>query len=313
MTSLRALTYHRVATLSEDSDLNPRLISAEPSSFEAQLRWLRRRHAVVSLADVLAAVDRRKGLPRRAVLITFDDAYADLADHAIPILRTLGLPATVFVPTAFPNHPERSFHADRLHRAFTRSARTDLPMIKGVELPIGSPDERRASLRKTQHLVKSLPHDEADALVEHLCTELGVPPYDRKSVLSWDELRELARNGFTIAAHSRSHAMLTRLPLPEVRREASAAYEDLVRELGVVLPVFCYPNGSHDDGVVAAVREAGYRLAFTTRDGENDVAVDDPMRLRRTNITRKTSGPIFRLRLTRWGARFDRWRHGRAG
>jgi peptidoglycan/xylan/chitin deacetylase (PgdA/CDA1 family) len=189
-----------------------------------------------------------------------------------------------------------------------RAERDELHTQDGT-LPLRNPSERRASLRTIQHRVKRLPHDQAEALVERVCQSLGAAPCHRKTVLSWDELRHLSRSGFTIAAHSRSHAILTRVPLPQVRDEAHAARLDLERELGDVAPVFCYPNGGHDDDVVAAVRDQGYRLAFTADDGENDLAIDDPMRLRRTNITPRTSGAIFRLRMTRWGARFDRWRH----
>lgn len=308
MTSLRVLTYHRVATPDADADLNPRLISATPDVFEEQMRRLRRRHAVVPMAEVLDAVERGTALPRRAVLLTFDDAYADLADHAIPILETLKLPATLFVPTAFPDHPERSFRADRLHRAFSRSD------LKHISTPMGtlslvSPDDRRASLRLVQDRLKRTPHAEAETLVARICEELGAAPCLRKSVLSWNQLRELARNGFAVAAHSRNHAILTRVPIAEVHREAAGAREDLLRELGLFLPVLCYPNGSHDDAVVAAVRDEGYRVAFTTRDGGNDLAVDDPLRLRRTSITRRTTGLILRLRMTPLGARFDSWRH----
>jgi peptidoglycan/xylan/chitin deacetylase (PgdA/CDA1 family) len=189
-----------------------------------------------------------------------------------------------------------------------RSDRTALHTPDGT-LPLRNLGERLASLRAIQHRVKQMPHDEAEALVVSICEKLDAAPIEKKTVLSWDELRELSQNGIAVAAHSRTHAILTRVPLPKVHDEARGAREDLRRELGDVLPVFCYPNGSHDDGVVAVVREEGFRLAFTVEDGENDLATDDPMRLRRTNITPRTSGAIFRLRMTRWGTRFDSWRH----
>jgi peptidoglycan/xylan/chitin deacetylase (PgdA/CDA1 family) len=37
----------------------------------------------------------------RVLAVTFDDAYRSLIELALPILRRLGLPATVFVPTSF--------------------------------------------------------------------------------------------------------------------------------------------------------------------------------------------------------------------
>jgi peptidoglycan/xylan/chitin deacetylase (PgdA/CDA1 family) len=39
--------------------------------------------------------------PERSFLVTFDDAYASLLDHAAPLLRDLEVPAVVFVPTAY--------------------------------------------------------------------------------------------------------------------------------------------------------------------------------------------------------------------
>jgi len=39
-------------------------------------------------------------VPERSLMITFDDAYSDLAEHALPVLEKHGYPAIVFVPTS---------------------------------------------------------------------------------------------------------------------------------------------------------------------------------------------------------------------
>jgi peptidoglycan/xylan/chitin deacetylase (PgdA/CDA1 family) len=52
---------------------------------------------VVSLADVLAAVNEGAPLPERAVAITIDDAYRSVYDVAYPLFKARGLPFTVFV------------------------------------------------------------------------------------------------------------------------------------------------------------------------------------------------------------------------
>ena len=51
----------------------------------------------------------------RVVVAFFDDGYLDFAEHAWPTLQSLGIPAVLFVPTAFPDHPGPGFWWDRLY------------------------------------------------------------------------------------------------------------------------------------------------------------------------------------------------------
>lgn len=85
------LCYHTV-----DPDFRSRL-SVAPDRFAAQAAWLARHRRVVDMATALTLVGRRGTLPRGTVALTFDDGLAGLYPHALPVLRRLGLPATVFV------------------------------------------------------------------------------------------------------------------------------------------------------------------------------------------------------------------------
>src|SRR3712207_2813854 len=119
---LRVLTYHRVDEPDAQPTLYPGLISATPAAFEQQMRYLSKHYNVVSMAEVLAAF-QGAALPPRSVLVTFDDAYRDFAEHAWPTLRRYRLPATVFVPTAFPDRPQRIFWWDQLYHAVNTAHR----------------------------------------------------------------------------------------------------------------------------------------------------------------------------------------------
>ncbi len=306
---LRILTYHRVAHPQDTPGLNPRTISATPHVFAEQMRLLARKYRVVSMEEVLHAVAMRKKLPPRAVLLTFDDAYCDFGESAWPILRREKLPATLFVPTGYPDHPERSFWWDRLHRAFCQSAQKRIMLAPVGELELHSPPALHESLKRTQNYVKTLPHDAALHFIDEVCLRLDGHIAPHKSVLSWSELRELNREGVTLGAHTVSHPIMTKLSTERVRLEITQSQQDLQRELGKTLPIFCYPNGGHDEAVVALLREEGYRLAFTTLDGQNDLSRVDPLRLRRTNLTRHTSPLLLRVRLMKWAAYVDAWRH----
>jgi peptidoglycan/xylan/chitin deacetylase (PgdA/CDA1 family) len=86
------LMYHSVSA-------SPDLLSITPAAFRRHMRFIAGRYAVVRLVDLPALLARDTDHVRR-VVITFDDAYRDFEEHALPVLAELGLPATVFVPTA---------------------------------------------------------------------------------------------------------------------------------------------------------------------------------------------------------------------
>ncbi len=274
------------------------------------MQHLARHYHVIGMPQFLNAIEKGAPLPKRAVLITFDDAYADFAEIAWPILKRFQLPATMFVPTAYPDHPERVFWWDKLYQAFNATTRTELCGIPFGPLPLRSSKEKRRALHIVQDYCTTIADDEAVRLVDCVCSELtrGLVYYG--SVLSWDQLRGLVNEGLTLGSHTRTHPIMTQVTPDRMREEIRASQEDLKREIGTALPILCYPNGNHDDTVAAILRDEGMRLAFTTLSGENKSESLDLLRLRRVILTPRTSTPVFCVRLLRLGAYFDAWRHG---
>jgi predicted ATP-grasp superfamily ATP-dependent carboligase/peptidoglycan/xylan/chitin deacetylase (PgdA/CDA1 family) len=305
---VRILTYHRVIDPAHPSVGYPGVVSATPAAFERQMRYLERYYDIVSAPRVLDALEGGSRLPARPVLITFDDAYVDFGEVAWPILRRRGLPATLFVPTAYPDDPDREFWWDRLHRAVFSTGRDEL-----LGTPLGRLDlhraHRRAVLRVLQRWLKSLTHADALRWMDAVCHELGVTEIKPAPVLGWDALRRLAADGVTLAPHTRTHPALDRMPLSAAQAEIRGSREDLDREIGSSAPIFAYPFGTRDERVVTTLRKERFEAAVTQQDGPNPFPVADPFGLRRTNITRRTSPIAFALRLTSVGARFDAWRH----
>jgi peptidoglycan/xylan/chitin deacetylase (PgdA/CDA1 family) len=89
---LRILLYHRVA-----DDRDP--LALAPARFRAQMEFLAA--AGYRVVDLMAALEHLDGgaVPPRTVALTFDDGFADIRDHALPVLARLGFRATVFVAT----------------------------------------------------------------------------------------------------------------------------------------------------------------------------------------------------------------------
>lgn len=90
------LAYHSISDLRGDRILGE--YGVPPERFAAQLDMLiGRGWRFVGVDALLRALDGRERLPRRAALITFDDAYTDLLSAGCPILGARGLEALVFV------------------------------------------------------------------------------------------------------------------------------------------------------------------------------------------------------------------------
>jgi peptidoglycan/xylan/chitin deacetylase (PgdA/CDA1 family) len=94
--TLRVLTYHKV------NDHWPNPITVPTRTFDRQMSLLSELgYRPVSLEAVRDHYVDGTPLPRRAVLITFDDGYRDNLENAAPILLRHGYPAVIFVPTRF--------------------------------------------------------------------------------------------------------------------------------------------------------------------------------------------------------------------
>jgi len=94
---LPILMYHRVAPTGSASTARYRVT---PEQFEEQLHYLRDEgYYSINLEDWLFTMERKRPLPGKALVLTFDDGYLDFKTYAWPLLRQYGFLATVFVVT----------------------------------------------------------------------------------------------------------------------------------------------------------------------------------------------------------------------
>lgn len=96
-TRLPILLYHHVGP-SRTAD-HPEL-SIRPDEFSRQVTWLARRgYTGIHVSDWIDWCRDGSPMPPKPVLFTFDDAYADVADYALPVLKQQQFGAVVFVIT----------------------------------------------------------------------------------------------------------------------------------------------------------------------------------------------------------------------
>jgi peptidoglycan/xylan/chitin deacetylase (PgdA/CDA1 family) len=244
-------------------------LELERGRFEWQMRHLARHYRVVPLQGSLAA-----GGPGR-VAITFDDGYASVYHLAFPVLRRLGLPATVFLATDFVERREPMWW-DSLRAAVARRAGTHLSLrLRGeaLELPIGSPGARVRAVTALAERLKGAPEADRAALLD----ELWAPIADRRPEalrlrppLSLDQIREMQQHGIRFESHGCAHASLPSLPADAARREAEQSRRRIEDWLGTPVRWMAYPYGHFDAGSAELLAGAGYEGAVTTEEGLDD-------------------------------------------
>jgi peptidoglycan/xylan/chitin deacetylase (PgdA/CDA1 family) len=274
------LLYHRV----NDTE-DPFFDTVSAGAFEAQMALLERCCSVLPLAE---AVERSgaNDLPPNAVVITFDDGYADNYESAFPILKRLGLPATIFLTTGPVDSQELLWH-DRLIDAF-RESRAPLLEWEGASYPLKTRSQKGLALRACLRVLRRCDPAGRDERVRRLGAALGVgePQARAWRKLTWGQIAEMAGDGISFGAHTVTHPILTRIPLPEAVDEIVRSREAIESRLGGKVDLFAYPNGGRDDydeNIKRAVREAGFRCAATALPGANDSRTDS-FELRRDTL-----------------------------
>ncbi|MGP2437442.1 polysaccharide deacetylase family protein [Streptomyces sp. JW3] len=97
------LMYHAVAAEPNDAT---RALSVSPAAFAEQMAVVADLgRTPVTTAELAAAWRTGRPLPARPLLITFDDGYAGVHRHALPVLAGHGFPATLFVSTGWLRGP----------------------------------------------------------------------------------------------------------------------------------------------------------------------------------------------------------------
>lgn len=240
----------------------------DPASFRRQLDHLVAVARPVSLEEVVDALARRRPLPPRAVLVTFDDGHRSLLDAGLPLLRERGIPAVAFVVAGLLDTRTPFWWTEveqllaRGGRAGTDDGLTPAALVKRLK---AAPDAERlaaiAELRRT--------------------ASAPAPPAPQ---LRREELPLLEAAGIAVENHTWSHPCLPRCDDRKAAAEADDAHRALRQALGRPPRAFAYPNGDWDQRTERALAAAGYAAAFLFDHRVNPAVPRHPLRLSRVRV-----------------------------
>lgn len=249
--SVPVLMYHHVSPAEG-------MISVSPVNFEDQLKWLSRRGYRSLSCDEFAAHLAGEPVPRRSVLITFDDGYLDNWVYAYPLMKRYGFHGVIFLVTSWigdgpvrPHLGQNELPPTPAHREcedLIQAGRADEVMLRWSEI-IAMRNDGVFEFHSHTHT--------------HTRWDLGPEKADKND---------------------------------RMQQELETSREVLQDKLGSVSEHFCWPQGYFDEDYVRLAQAAGFRYLHTTRAFGRNVPGMDPARIHRFAV-RNTTGQSLGRRI----------------
>lgn len=297
------LAYHRVFDMGQEAafSFDPDLVSASSSAFAWQMQYLRDRYHPITFQALLNVMDGKAELPPRPVIVSFDDGYDDNYLNAFPVLRSLEMPATIFVSTGYIGSGKPFWFDLVAHILYHAPGGTMTVKALGITLSLDTGvDSRRVAACRLVSALKRVSNAQRLDILDWLEHEHGAAmrPADfcLSRPLDWNQIREMSAAGIEFGSHTVNHPILSRLDDDELRQELTESRLHLERELGKPAPVLAYPVGGPEEfneKVTQAATAAGYRLGVSYMPGVNRLGNMDRFRLRRQHVERYISNAYF--------------------
>lgn len=259
------LLYHRVTRLEND----PQLLAVSPENFDAQISFLKNKYTLITVDEFQYHLEHKKKFPENAVLITFDDGYADNCLEALPILEKHKVQALFYISTGTLNM-DQEFWWDAMERIILLSATQpsiDSFELNGTVYSLKDLDPERRfglyeSLLPKLRRMTSEKRDEKIAMLASLFkSEQGRGTH---RAMTFDEFKKMQRSkSAVIGAHTHLHPSLGALTYDEQFKEISTSKKIIEEVTGEKVIHFSYPFGTHQDynsDTIKIVKRLGFKM-----------------------------------------------------
>jgi peptidoglycan/xylan/chitin deacetylase (PgdA/CDA1 family) len=276
---LRILAYHGLWTTPGYQYGNH--VFMTPEQFEQRMTWLKNSGYPVIPLDTAVQQLGDGSLPDCSIVITIDDGWSSTYTHMLPILETLGLPATLYITTWY--------------------SENQLPCInKAVDYILEragqSPSRVPALIRDIERMH---PLSERERALRGLAAQFDVTTTEwwesrQFHLMSVAEIRDAYRRGLDIQLHTHRHTV------DALDREIADNRDSLARACGrpeSSFDHFCYPSGNYNHQSIPILRRAGVKSATLVNTGLNAPGTN-PYLLRRFVDGRSISQQMFEAYLS---------------
>jgi peptidoglycan/xylan/chitin deacetylase (PgdA/CDA1 family) len=281
----------------------PEIKGMDVPVFRKQIEWMKNNFNIVTMEQVIEAVNGGNSLPERALLLTFDDGYIDNYTYAFPILEEFGVQGSFFIPgKTFATH--QLLDVNKIHyilasadiMQLTEDVKNQMDYYRGKEFDYAPTDElfneyavpnrfdNKETIFVKRMLQTVLPEKLRNIISSNLFEKyVGVSEEQLayELYMTEEQMRTMKRHGMFFGIHGYDHYWLGNLPAEQMRTDISQALDTMDEFIDRKCWVMNFPYGNYNQDVLDYIKEKGACVGLTTDVRVADTGKDMPLTLPR--------------------------------
>ncbi len=246
--------YHYVRP---NSDNYPFFKNLDLNNFTKQLDYFDKKYGFISKKNYIESI--KTGVPKKGVVLTFDDGFKDHFEYVLPELKKRGLWGIFYIPTA-QYYSNKLLGVHRVHYLkgkygpsfilkevlkLTKNYMINPNLIKKFSETTYHYFDREKDEKRLQHLLNYfIDYEYRDMILDTLMYNLFDESKLFKNVyLNKSEIIQLHEFGNIVGPHTVNHKVLSRLSYDDQYFEISESLNFLKKIIDIKYKTFCYPYG----------------------------------------------------------------------
>lgn len=259
-------------------------------AFKKQVKYFKKQYTIITMEDLIDALQLNKDLPKKAMLLTFDDGLNEHFRIAFPILKDLNVQGSFFLPMSILKNRQLL----NIHKLQSILAHSDIQQLISQIYKIL--DELRPAYKLKENkeyynelafpgrfdiadvnfikllLQRILPKEVKKIIINRLfdqyCKDININNF----YLNFDQIKYMKDHGMYIGNHGFNHNWLDILNKneQEIDMDLSLRYLRSINK-NMTDWVIAYPFGAYNNSLINIIKQRGCVAGFTTSPNVADI------------------------------------------
>jgi len=292
---LMIVMYHYVREIKNSR--YPNIKGLEKDDFIEQIDFLAEKYNIVTMEQVIDAVNGKSELVDNAVLLTFDDGYIDHYVNAFPILAARNVQGSFFIPSeSVVEH--KLLNVNKIHFILASGQINEIVKdifiyldeyrLQGYDIEANEILFNRLAVasrfddKETIFVKRLLQHALDEKLSSLIASKLFAKYvkidekiFAKELYLNLEQIRHMKQAGMYIGMHGHGHYWLGKIKDTDMKKDISQGYEHLKEFMNEKYLVMNYPYGSYNEKTIEYVKDIGCKIGLGTEVGIVNIKDDN--------------------------------------